>query len=172
MRRRLLLAVCCWMVAAVCGQIASRSHFEVASVKPAGDIFSTVAQRSGGRIRWTTQLCYLIGYAYNLDSSQVSSPKCGSIYAVDATFDPLARDEDVRLMTQSLLADRFKMQAHMVTTQASGYSLSTGRGGVKLREVKAAEEASSIAATMPEADVIEITGRSVTISQLATVCSE
>jgi hypothetical protein len=47
-------------------------RFEVASVKPGGDVFSTRPERSGGRIRWTTQACYLIGYAAHLDISRLT----------------------------------------------------------------------------------------------------
>jgi uncharacterized protein (TIGR03435 family) len=166
------------------GQTAPQPRFEVASVKPGGDIFSTRPARSVGRIRWTTQLCYLIGYAHRLDFSRVSSPNCGSTYSIEATFDPSATDDQVRLMVQSLLRDRFKMRAHRVTTEADGYALVIGKGGLKIREAKVADEPpgmpewvkdaspalkaeSYISATTPEAGVIAITGRRVSVSQLA-----
>jgi uncharacterized protein (TIGR03435 family) len=159
-----------WAAATAYGQSAPAPRFEVASVKPGGDIFSTRPNLSRGRIRWTTQLTYLIGYAYRLDSSLVSGPQ--TVYALEATFDPAATDDQVRLMIQSLLAERFKMMAHRVTTEADGYGLSIGKGGLKIREAKAAEAPAAadeayISATIPEAGVTAVTGRGVPMSQLA-----
>lgn len=170
--------------AAAYGQSAPQPRFEVASVKPAGSIFSRKPERSGGRFRWTTQLCYLVGYAHRLDYPRVSGRNIGSTYSVEATFDPAATDDQVRLMVQSLLRDRFKMRAHRVTTEADGYALVIGKGGLKIREAKVADEPpgmpewvkdhspalkaeSYIAATNAEAGVIAITGRRVSMSQLA-----
>ena len=76
---RLMSATCFLTASAVYGQIAWQPHFEVASVKPAGDVFS----------------------------------------ARPATFDPAATDDEVRLMVQSLLTDRFKMRVHRVTKEAT-----------------------------------------------------
>jgi uncharacterized protein (TIGR03435 family) len=165
------------------GHTDPQPRFEVASIKPGGDIFSTRPARTVGRIKWTTQLCYLIGYANRLDFSRVSSPRCGVIYTVEATFAPAATDDQVRLMLQSLLNDRFKLRAHRVTTQADGYALVIGKGGLKIKEAKEADEPpgmpewvkdtspalraeSYISATMPEAGVIAITGRRVSMAQL------
>jgi uncharacterized protein (TIGR03435 family) len=104
--------------------------FEVASVKRSvgivgadgihRDVFSTRPDLSPGRIRWTSQLCYLIAYGYHLDFSRISGAKCGMIYSIEATFDPQASDEQVRFMIQSLLADRFKLRAHRASTEANG----------------------------------------------------
>jgi uncharacterized protein (TIGR03435 family) len=173
-----------FLASAVYGQTAPHPRFEVASVKPGGDIFSTRPDRTAGRIRWTTQLCYLIGYAHRLDFSRVSGPKCGSVYSVEATFDPAATDDQVRLMIQSLLTERFKLRTHRATTEAEGYALVIGKGELKIRKAQVADEppgmperakdASSareaesyISATMPDAGSIAIKGRRVTMSQLA-----
>jgi uncharacterized protein (TIGR03435 family) len=163
--------------AAAYAQNAPSRNFEVASVKPSpGGEFSTRPNLTRGRIAWTTQLAYLSGYAYHLDFSRVSGAHLGSIYAVEATFDPAATDDQVRLMLQSLLSDRFKMRSHPVTTEVDGSALSIGKGGLKIREAKApdlgadalsAVRESYIAATGPAAGVIAITGRKVSMSQLA-----
>ncbi len=169
---------------AVSGQTAQQRHFEVASIKAGGDLFSIRPERTGGRIRWTTQLCYLIAYAYQLDSSRVSGAKCGLTYALEATFDPSATDEQIRLMAQALLLDRFRMRSHRVTTEANGYALTIGKGSLKVKKVEAGDKPppmpegdkdaspalraeTYIAATVPQAGVIAITGRRVSISQLA-----
>lgn len=170
--------------ATACGQTAPEPRFEVASIKSAGNIFSARPDRSGGRIRWTTQLCYLIGYAHRLDFSRVSGRNCDSTYSIEATFDAAATDDQVRLMVQSLLRDRFKMRAHRVTTEADGYALVIGKSGLKIKEAKVADEPPSmpewvkdassalkgesyISATIREVGVIAITGRRVSMSQLA-----
>jgi uncharacterized protein (TIGR03435 family) len=158
-------------LAAGYSQTAPEPHFEVASVKAAGDEFSTRPQRAGGRIRWTTQLCYLVAYAYSLDFSRVSGPKCGATYSVEATFDPAATDDQVRLMIQSLLADRFKLRAHRVTTLADGYALVIGKGGPKIKEPPAPEPETYISATIPQAGVAAITARGVSMAKLAETLS-
>jgi uncharacterized protein (TIGR03435 family) len=174
MQRTLRLTILIGFLAiAAHGQNAPRPAFEVASIKSGGDVFSTRPDRAGGRIRWTTQVCYLIGYAYHLDFSRVSGPKCGSIYSIEATFDPAATDDQVRSMVHSLLADRFKLRTHRVTTEADGYALVIGSGGLKIREAKVPDAASApreesyISATSPEAGVVAITARRALMSQLA-----
>jgi uncharacterized protein (TIGR03435 family) len=128
------VAVICFLVAsALWAQTAPQPRFEVASVKPAGDPFTTRPDRKGGRI--------------------------------EATFDPAATDDQVRLMIQSLLIDRFKMRAHRVTTEASGFGLSIGKGGLKIPEAKSDQESTIFAVGRP--GVTAITGRKASMSQLA-----
>jgi uncharacterized protein (TIGR03435 family) len=170
--------------AAASGQSAPPPRFEVASVKKGGDAFSTRPERTAGRIRWTTQLCYLIGYAYQIDFSRVTGKPCGAIYSVEATFDPAATDDQVRLMVQSLLSDRFRLRTHRATAEADGYALTIGKSGLKIKEASATDEPPAmpdwvrdaspalraetyISLTMPERGVIAVTGRRVSMSQLA-----
>jgi uncharacterized protein (TIGR03435 family) len=154
-------------VFAATAQTAPPPRFEVASVKPGGDTFSTKPQRAGGRIRWTTELCYLVGYAYRLDFSRVSYAHCGVTYSLEATFDPASSEDQVRQMIQSLLTERFQMRAHRITTQTDGYGLVLAKDRLKVSESKAEDEAPAIWATTPDAGVIAITARRVSIAQLA-----
>jgi uncharacterized protein (TIGR03435 family) len=166
------------------GQTAPKPQFELASIKPGGDIFSARPERLVGRIRWTTQLAYLIGYAYRLDFSRVDGKGLGSVYSLEAIFDPAATDGQIRLMIQSLLADRFKMRAHRVTAETDGFALLIGKRGLKIREAKADDEPpplpdgfrgaspslrveSFIFARLLERSVVEIIGRRVSMAQLA-----
>jgi uncharacterized protein (TIGR03435 family) len=167
--------------AAAQAQTDPQPRFEVVSIKPGGDTFSTKPARSGGRIRWTTQVCYLVGYASHLDASRVSGKGCGAVYSIEATFDPAATDDQVRSMMQSLLSDRFRMLAHRVSTEADGFALVIGKGGLKIKEADPAAEPppmpawirnpskaeSFISSTGPEPGVTAITGRNVSMSQLA-----
>lgn len=185
MTQRVVAAVlACFACSAVSGQGSGQApSFEVASVKPGGNIFSTRPDRAGGRIVWTTQLAYLIGYAYRLDFSRVDGPNLGSIYTIEAIFDPASTDDQVRLMVQALLSDRFGMRSHRVTTEVDGYALSVGKKGLKIKQAKAADEPlpksggreaprdlraeSYIYAGLPEAGVTEITGHRASMAQLA-----
>jgi uncharacterized protein (TIGR03435 family) len=118
-------------------------HFEAASLKmPADqDIFSTRPTRTPGRFRWTAQLCYLMGYAWHVEWWRISGdlPGFGNIYQVEATYDPKATEDDLRLMLQSLLIDRFKMTFHSVTKPVDGYALSVAKDGPKMQEAKDGE---------------------------------
>lgn len=144
-------------------------RFEVASIKAGGSIFSQRPERAGGRFRWTTQVCYLLGYAYGLDFSRVESPMCGTTYAIEATFSPRATESEVRLMVQTLLRERFRMRAHRVTAQVDGWALSLSKPGFRLKPTSPDDQtASSVWTTIPQANVYMVQGRRASIAQLAT----
>jgi uncharacterized protein (TIGR03435 family) len=161
--------------------------FEVASVKPIpGDVMETRPTRSGGRFIWTTDLSYLISYAYHLDFNHISGAIPDQAHApivrVEATFDPAATEDQVRQMLLSLLKDRYRMVAHSVTKDSDGYALTIGKSGLKVKAAATDEPPpplpqwvrdgsvpaleGSIFATQPEANVVAVTGRRVTITQL------
>jgi uncharacterized protein (TIGR03435 family) len=161
-------------------------RFEVASVKPGGHILSTgPPERTGGWLRWTTQLAYIIGYAYRVDLTRLSGGSgLGAIYDIEATFDPAATEDQVRNMVQSLLTERFNLRCHRVTGEENGYALVIGKGGFKTKEAKETDEPppmpgwvedaspalkaeTYISAILPEKGVVAINGRRVTMSQLA-----
>jgi uncharacterized protein (TIGR03435 family) len=180
----LVFAVSFFAASALYSQNAPHPGFEVASVKPGGNLLAAKPDRSPGRIRWTTQVAFLIGYSYGLDFSRVSGSHLASIYTVEATFDPLATDDQVRLMLRSLLTDRFMMRSHLVTAEADVYDLCLAKGArrIKISESASAgtkasgsdnngsmatEEDSSISAFLAEAGVIGIKGRRASTTQLA-----
>ena len=161
--------------------------FDVATVKPSTQPWlQIVPQRSGGRFTWTTDLHYLIGYAYQLPLSRLAGTVPGSdyLYEVVATTDPNATDEQIRRMLQTLLAERFKLAVHPGTKEADGYTLKAGKNGPRILEAKEegppppmpawmgtqVAEASldgRVVAMAPSAGVVAITGRRVTMAQLA-----
>jgi uncharacterized protein (TIGR03435 family) len=117
--------------------------FEVASVKVAqGDFLQRRPSRKGGRVTWTTDLWYLIGYAYKLQPYRMSGPIPGSanIYAVEATFDPAASEDDVRPMFQTLLKSRFEMVFHTERKNTSGFELSLAADGPKIKAARPDEK--------------------------------
>ncbi len=126
---------------AVYSQTPQQPHFEVASIRPGGDILSTEPQSSPGRFVWTTQLAYLIGYAYGLDFSRVSGKGLEVIYTINAVFEPNTTDDELRLMLQSLLAERFNMRFHRQVKEVDGFAVTIGKGGIKMKDSPTGGEA-------------------------------
>jgi uncharacterized protein (TIGR03435 family) len=91
---------------------------------------------------------FLLGYAYHVNDSQISGapPWTGSEhYDIEAkrddsfadTLPKLSRDDEgqqLRLMVQSLLADRFKLALHHEIKDLPIYALIVAKSGAKLRE--------------------------------------
>lgn len=55
-------------------------------------------------------------------------------YDISATFPPNTRDEQVHLMLQRLLADRFKMVSHWETRETPVYALTAPKGGPRIQK--------------------------------------
>jgi uncharacterized protein (TIGR03435 family) len=131
-------------------QQAPRPSFEVAAVKlsePNDRPWSLTIQ-PGGRLTVTNiALNTLIGYAYSAREHQVAGgPRwLDSVkYDIDAKPDsafrlppgPLspANDAPIRMMMQSLLAERFKLVVHRGTKELPVYKLVLAKEGSKLNE--------------------------------------
>jgi len=112
----------------------------------------------------------------------LGDPLGGSIYQIEATTDPNATEDQLRLMVQSLLIERFKMVAHRLTKDVDGYALTLGKNGPKMLEAKEGEVPplpewlrrpsedpaaleGLVVATMPTSGVEAIVGRRVTMLQ-------
>ena len=160
--------------------------FEVASVKPSSQPFVILnPRRSGGRIMWTANIGQLIMYAYHLDLWRISGGIPDEMYEVEASTTPDATTDDVRLMFQALLAERFRMSAHRATKEVDGWALTVAKGGPKIKEVKDGDPMPSLpewfsrqesAASSMEGRMIAsiegrgigaLTGRRVTMAQMA-----
>lgn len=135
---------------------ANTSAFDVASVKavattdPPGYAFPTALP--GVRFVSKFPLYSVIAYAYNLPFNR--SPRLsgipdaigGSIYVIEAkgTFpaglSSQARDDRMRSMVQTLLADRFKLTIHRETREMPVYALVVGKGGPKLQRADIEEK--------------------------------
>jgi uncharacterized protein (TIGR03435 family) len=148
------LALICFMVAfsltprwIAFAQQQPRPSFEVASVKP-GDPNS----RPGGvgyglgKFNATNYPLYkLIGWAYDARDYQISGGPnwlASTNFTIEAKLDGaipippgLAGSQPVRLMLQSLLAERFKLAVHKETREEQVYELVPDKGGSKLKEV-------------------------------------
>ncbi len=121
-------------------QPEARPAFEVASVKrnTSNGRSDFVPRRSGTLVTmYNTQVGSLIIYAYRLQGSyQLAGipgwPDEWRWLDVDARTAPDATDDQVRLMFQSLLADRFKLQVHRETREMPEYVLALRKGKLKL----------------------------------------
>ena|GEM_PF-266519 len=122
--------------------------FEAASVKPAGPLLS--AELSGmhggpgtddpGRITIPrATLSDLLARAYDVWIDQISGPTwlndpSSYAYRIEATLPPDTTPEQLRLMLQNLLAERFHIRLHHDTKVRPGYELVVANGGPKLKQ--------------------------------------
>jgi uncharacterized protein (TIGR03435 family) len=119
---------------------AQRPEFDVASVKvsaPDQD-FGLGVRRTGDRVSiHMTHIATLITYAYRIPISQVAnyekSPIAYEWYDIDAKTNVDATEDQVRLMFQSLLEDRFQFKAHREVREFPKYVLMLAKGRLKMR---------------------------------------
>jgi bla regulator protein BlaR1 len=134
-----------WQTAA-----GGKMAFEVASIKLAKPgtftpitffLDSGDAKPPGGRFSGSFPLAAYIGFAYKLDGPDIKAmsaqlPKwANQDYALDAKADGNPTKDQMRLMMQSLLADRFKLRAHFETKEGPVLALilvKPGKLGPKL----------------------------------------
>lgn len=149
--------------------------FEVASIKPSQtpqgrglaslreDINTDPARLAMTNVALKTA----VRWAYKVGIYEISGPD----WLNDARFDIVARpanpapEEQLRLMLQALLKERFKLEVHRETRQLSGYALVVGKNGTKLMPVEGGGEGSMTGAAL----VFE--GHKMPISRLADIIS-
>jgi len=138
--------------------------FEAASVKPSPppDLSTNlmVSGAYGGpgtddpiRIEYRhLDLLNLLGRAYNLPPQQLSAPDWMSreTFEIAAKVPPGSTTEQVRLMLQNLLVERFQLQVHRETKEALVYFLMVAKGGPKL--VPHADDPQPAGAAIPRRD--------------------
>ena len=123
--------------------------FEVASIKVAdpgesgpGDIPRNMANSPGHFIMRNVPLRYCLEWAYDLKDYEVTGPdwiKSDNRYDIVANA-PGASENDMRLMLQTLLLERFQMKVHRETKNLDVYALLPGKGAPKFKEAAADEE--------------------------------
>jgi uncharacterized protein (TIGR03435 family) len=132
------------------GSASERPAFEVASIKVnhSGADFVITRPVPGRYAATNITARMLINFAYNVKSAQVSG---GPSWISTDRFDIDAKEEDsiaqqlqkmsrdqandqIRLMVQSLLADRFGLVVSRPTKEMPIYALVVARGGAKLAE--------------------------------------
>jgi uncharacterized protein (TIGR03435 family) len=160
----------------LCGQsVGELPSFEVASIKvsqtPPGrglaslreDINTDPARLTMGNV----SLNSAIRWAYKLGVYEISGPD----WLTTARFDIVAKaaspvpEDQLRLMLQSLLKERFKLEVHRQASQLSGYALVVGKNGTKLHPVEGGGEGAMTGAAL----VFE--GHKMPLTRLADIIS-
>jgi uncharacterized protein (TIGR03435 family) len=115
--------------------------FEVASIKlsppPSGQVTRIGCPSDPGRIVCTNvTVGSLVTRAYGLSRLEFENTPAlnEERYEVAVKLPAGASGEQIRLMWQKLLAERFKLKAHRETRQVQGYNLSVAKGGPKILE--------------------------------------
>src|SRR5580698_9305456 len=116
-------------------------QFEVASIRPSAppgpDHMNVGVHIDGSRVSCTAlNLKDYIGAAYKLKIYQIEGPDyIGSErFDINAKLPTGATESQVPEMLKALLADRFKMKAHMETKDYPVYALTVAKGGLKMKE--------------------------------------
>lgn len=127
------------------GQASGKPQFEVASVKrntADGQSDMRGPRRSGDAVLMhNTQLGSIIFYAYHLTANYQMAdftrlPDGWNWFDVEARAAASATDDQIRLMFQSMLEDRFKLKVHRETRELPEYQLTIAKGKPKLAPPK------------------------------------
>jgi uncharacterized protein (TIGR03435 family) len=119
--------------------------FEVASIRPAapGAHGGGIEITPGGRFSATnSSLRALLKYGYQVRDFQIAEPPAwfdSQRYDVLARAETEAPEDDIRIMLQSLLADRFQLKLHRESKEMQAYVLTISKTGVKIQPVKTNE---------------------------------
>lgn len=136
--------------------------FESASVRPfvpQEDDDAATAREPGSMVYGNVSLKLLLTAAYGVRPDQIEGPAWLDVERYDIVAKPpvSATKDQVPVMLQNLLADRFGMVVRVETRQRTSYALVVGKDGPKLRQTKAITGVDFAVA----ADHIDITGATV-----------
>ncbi|HVW07920.1 MAG TPA: TIGR03435 family protein [Bryobacteraceae bacterium] len=129
----------------VCAQESGGPRFELASVKLVnGDALYPATGLSGGpgtsdpeRITYWGSVFRLLPMVYGVDFDQMTGGPSWLLsqqYSISAIVPRGATAEEVRIMWQNLLAERFNFKMHFVKKDLPVYELSVAPGGTKLKK--------------------------------------
>jgi len=135
-----------------CQTLQVAPAFEVASITPCKPGTPEPAGEHAGMVQFTypggkfnasaTTLKYLLEWAYGIQPIQHSGGPSWmqtDRYDIAAKAEGNATDDQVKAMTQALLADRFKLKVHHETKELSAYVISVGKTSPKLSPAKDGE---------------------------------
>ena len=151
---------------AVCQKPASPS-FDVASVRPSTNGRQSIEATASGLTVRNTRLSGCIAWAYGVQDYQVSGPS----WLNEERFDIVAKTPtaappaDVRVMLQSLLAERFHLELHHQTKELPALVMTVAKSGHKLKAVETEGTPSFTTGKM------NLTGRGATLAQLTNFLS-
>lgn len=136
-------AICLTIVPLGYGQTPA---FEVASIKPnnSADHRTMIQMTPGGRLNANNvSVQMLMTMAYGIKNNQISGAPGwveSERYDISAKPEGAADQDQIKLMIQALLADRFKLKFHRETKEQPIYALVVDKGGPKFKESKGDDE--------------------------------
>ncbi len=135
------MALGIFILSEVHGQSA-RPSFQVASIKPAPNAtaLQITPRRSGNRVTYVTEIRMIVYYAYRVEPYQVSGELPNGVYDIEGLADGTPTDDELRLIFQQLLEDRFQLKLHSETKPMQGYDLLVAKGGPKLKPAQEGSE--------------------------------
>ena len=121
--------------------INAQPAFEVASIKPnvSGAANRTIHPTPGRLSIFNLTLKDLVRYAYQVRDFQVSGGPSwinSDQYDIEAKAEGNPSQDQMRLMLQALLQDRFELALHHDTKELPIYELTVAKGGLKLQPLK------------------------------------
>ena len=147
--KKVVSGLCCLAIAliSISWAQAPRPSFEVASIKPntSGRNQAALLRQPGGKfVATNATVKMLLRVAYQIQDFQIYG---GPNWTDSDRFDIEAKAEDaaglqkeeLALMLQNLLADRFQLKTHTERKELSVYELVVGKGGAKLQVAPAPE---------------------------------
>lgn len=99
----------------------------------------------------------------DVDQYEIEAKIDDSLFAAMQKMNPAQQREQVALMEQSLLADRFKLKVHFETMEMPVYALVVAKGGAKL--TRAEEGENSRLSTVGNGLGMEMTANAVTLNE-------
>jgi uncharacterized protein (TIGR03435 family) len=151
---------------------AAQTSFEVASIKPnnSGDGSDSVNTTDGSVVMRNVPLRMIIEDAYDLKRYALTAPDWldNQRFDINARADAKVKQEELRLMLQSLLAERFQLKTHRESKEMSAYVLLPAKSGFKL---KPAEGSGSGINSSRGAGKAKATCRHVSMARLADFLS-
>jgi uncharacterized protein (TIGR03435 family) len=152
-RRKIAIASGTAVLAALA--LAQRPEFDVASIRvappqPTGRTSTRMSVNTttteAGRLRYSNvSLKEIVGQAYKVAQYQISGPDPldSARFDIDAVLPAGASGDQVPLMLQALLADRFRLALHREKKELPVYSLVVGKNGPKIKRAESATGISS-----------------------------
>ena len=150
-------------------QLGQMPSFEVASIKPAdrceghfpdiqgipGGPPPNVKFQPGGRFSGCTTLKVFMETAYQTEKLRIANGPDwinAALYQIEAKAAGEAEKEQMCLMLQKLLEERFNLRIHRETREMNVYSLIEAKGGNKLQQAK--DEKGNPIVTLPSSDAM------------------
>lgn len=137
------LIVACAMLMSVVGTAQEKLTFDVASVRPSNPERIGFGMNGGpgtanpGRLDYlNVPLRRIVQTAYGIMPYELAAPSwmTETRFDITAKIPEGATKEQLRIMIQNLLAERFHLKLHHERRELTAYDLTVGKGGSKLQE--------------------------------------